>query len=126
MHGFWIAFLKVFAQLPVVCAPIAVASSSQPTDPADPPPMASFLSLQIGTIASLSSGSLGLFGCVSASPRKGQSPWPGCKVPLLSHVETSNGTVIGNNPQPVPAEQSVVIVPVTAVACVVDENVPIP
>src|SRR5690242_3355909 len=70
MHGLVIAFLNWLGQFPVVTAPSAVERSSHPTDPADPPPMSPFLSLQIGTIASLP-----VF--VWASPRNGQGPCPG-------------------------------------------------
>ena len=37
-------------------------------------------------------------------------------MPLLSQFETTYGTVIGNRPQSLPGVQSVVTVPVTAVA----------
>jgi len=109
MHGFSTALMNVFSQAPVVVAPSAVPSSSQPTEPADPPPMSSFLSLHRGTIASFP-------GVVCASPRNGQSPSPGSSLPVLSHVAVSNGTVIGKTPQPLPGAHSVVTTPVTAVA----------
>ena len=57
--------------------------------------MSSFLSLHSGTIASFA-------GMVSSSPRNGQSPLPGCSIPLLSQVETSYGTVIGKSPHGLP------------------------
>ena len=119
MHGFWIAFLNWFGHEPVVVAPNAVERSSQPTDPADPPPMSLFLSLHNGTIASLSV-------VVWSLPRNGQGPVPGTTFPVLSQLDTSNGTVIGKRPQVDPAAHSVVTVPVTAVACVVAVKVDMP
>src|SRR5450759_4180567 len=115
MHGFKMAPLNVFAHVPVVDAPSAVERASQPTEPAEPPPMSSFLSLHSGTMASF-------LGMVSALPRYGQSPLPGCSLPVLSQIATSNGTVMGNSPQLEPGVHSVVTTPVTAVACVVAVN----
>src|SRR3954451_2012468 len=111
MQGLSTAPLKVFEQLPFVVAPMAVEKSIQPTDPALSPPRSSFLFLQIGTIASFAV-------VVSASPRKGQGPCPGTSFPEPSQASTTTGTVIGNNPEPCPGVQRVVMTPVTDVAWV--------
>ena len=115
MHGFCYSILEFGSGMtPCRCgAQRRRVGRASPTDPADPPPMSLFLSLHNGTIASLAV----VVWVVTKEWPRGRCR--GTTFPVLSQLDTSNGTVIGKRPQVDPTAHSVVTVPVTAVACVV-------